>query len=285
MTQDDWDKYGGLDYAPSPDLASRSQQIAVAQEILADQGVGAWRTCGLLIGLTEESGSVDLDTGVDEGPHHTNGLVRIGEGAAVTHAHLECLRQPRRGISIGRMVGGQALCGLTPGVDGLVQVAGIAGRLEPAVAHGSQIEPVGRLAGVPGLGHGQGQFPSVDGEVEVLDLAGGIGSPVEGQAQVGDVRPEIRIVVGGALVGVEVVRDGGVEVGAFTEQRVPAELGQAQPPQSKCAVGVFGGRGGEPGAVDLRRLFQVLDAADLFGPGPQHFGQLGQFGLALMKAR
>ncbi|WP_443049508.1 transglycosylase family protein [Streptomyces sp. HD] len=66
LTQDDWDKYGGLDYAPSADLASRSQQIAVAQKILEDQGVGAWRTCGLLSGLTQESGSVDLDTGVEE---------------------------------------------------------------------------------------------------------------------------------------------------------------------------------------------------------------------------
>ncbi|AZQ40459.1 LysM peptidoglycan-binding domain-containing protein [Streptomyces cyaneochromogenes] len=66
LTQDDWDEYGGLDYAVSPNLASRSQQIAVAQNILADQGVGAWRTCGLLSGLTEESGSVDLDTGVEE---------------------------------------------------------------------------------------------------------------------------------------------------------------------------------------------------------------------------
>ncbi|NUP16671.1 MAG: LysM peptidoglycan-binding domain-containing protein [Streptomyces sp.] len=66
LTQDDWDKYGGLDYAPSADLASRSQQIAVAQKILEDQGVGAWRTCGLLSGLTQETGSVDLDTGVAE---------------------------------------------------------------------------------------------------------------------------------------------------------------------------------------------------------------------------
>lgn len=63
LTQEDWEKYGGLDYASSADLASRSQQIAVAQKILQDQGVGAWRTCGLLHGLTQESGSVDVDTG------------------------------------------------------------------------------------------------------------------------------------------------------------------------------------------------------------------------------
>ncbi|MFC8096449.1 transglycosylase family protein [Streptomyces sp. NPDC057301] len=66
LTQDDWEQYGGLDYAPRPDLASRSQQIAVAQEILADQGTKPWGTCAVLNGLTPKNGLVDLDTGVDD---------------------------------------------------------------------------------------------------------------------------------------------------------------------------------------------------------------------------
>ncbi len=53
LSQEDWENHGGLDYAPSADLASRSQQISVAERILADQGVGAWRTCGLLSGLEQ----------------------------------------------------------------------------------------------------------------------------------------------------------------------------------------------------------------------------------------
>ncbi|MEU1001022.1 transglycosylase family protein [Streptomyces tibetensis] len=57
LSQEDWESHGGLDYAASPDLASRSQQIAVAERILADQGVGAWRTCGLLSGLEQGKGS------------------------------------------------------------------------------------------------------------------------------------------------------------------------------------------------------------------------------------
>ncbi|MFI5571117.1 transglycosylase family protein [Streptomyces sp. NPDC051740] len=64
LTQDDWESYGGLDYATSPDQASRGQQIAVAERILADQGVGAWRTCGLTAGLNQDSTSADIDTGV-----------------------------------------------------------------------------------------------------------------------------------------------------------------------------------------------------------------------------
>ncbi|MFI7016190.1 transglycosylase family protein [Streptomyces sp. NPDC050164] len=62
LSQEDWENHGGLDYAPSADLASRSQQIAVAERILADQGVGAWRTCGLLSGLEQDKGSDASDS-------------------------------------------------------------------------------------------------------------------------------------------------------------------------------------------------------------------------------
>ncbi|WP_435857018.1 transglycosylase family protein [Streptomyces toyocaensis] len=67
LTQEDWEKYGGLDFASSPDQASRGQQIAVAEKILADQGVGAWRTCGLLAGLDQDAPPADVDTGVADG--------------------------------------------------------------------------------------------------------------------------------------------------------------------------------------------------------------------------
>ncbi|MDO0933755.1 transglycosylase family protein [Streptomyces sp. DG2A-72] len=64
LAQEDWEQYGGLDYAPSADQASRSQQIAVAEKILADQGAGAWPACGLLHGLGEDSRSANVDTGL-----------------------------------------------------------------------------------------------------------------------------------------------------------------------------------------------------------------------------
>ncbi|WP_316769882.1 transglycosylase family protein [Streptomyces sasae] len=65
MSQDDWDKYGGSDYATTPDQASRSQQIAVAEKILADQGTKPWRTCALLAGLSSDDASVNVDTGLN----------------------------------------------------------------------------------------------------------------------------------------------------------------------------------------------------------------------------
>ena len=47
FTQQTWLGYGGGQYAPSANLATPSEQIAVAQRVLAGQGIGAWPVCGL----------------------------------------------------------------------------------------------------------------------------------------------------------------------------------------------------------------------------------------------
>ncbi|GAA3776431.1 transglycosylase family protein [Micromonospora maritima] len=41
-----WNGYGGRTYAARADLASRSEQIAVAERVLDGQGIGAWPVCG-----------------------------------------------------------------------------------------------------------------------------------------------------------------------------------------------------------------------------------------------
>jgi LysM repeat protein len=46
FTQGTWDANGGGQYASTAAGASRSQQIAVAQRVLASQGIGAWPVCG-----------------------------------------------------------------------------------------------------------------------------------------------------------------------------------------------------------------------------------------------
>ncbi|MEV5972654.1 transglycosylase family protein [Streptomyces sp. NPDC051921] len=48
-----WAAYGGTAYAPRADQASKSQQIAVAEKVLAGQGKGAWPSCG--VGLSSAS--------------------------------------------------------------------------------------------------------------------------------------------------------------------------------------------------------------------------------------
>jgi LysM repeat protein len=46
FTEQTWLAYGGGQYASSANLASESQQIAVAQRVVAGQGIGAWPVCG-----------------------------------------------------------------------------------------------------------------------------------------------------------------------------------------------------------------------------------------------
>ncbi|MBV9355114.1 MAG: transglycosylase family protein [Chloroflexi bacterium] len=51
MTESNWVRYGGTAYAPRPDLASRDQQIAIGQKVLAEQGWSAWPACSRRLGL------------------------------------------------------------------------------------------------------------------------------------------------------------------------------------------------------------------------------------------
>ncbi|WP_435220424.1 transglycosylase family protein [Streptomyces sp. Tue6028] len=73
LTQDNWERYGGLAYAPSADQASRSQQIAIAEKVLDGEGLAAWPTCGPLSGLSKHSGDVEVDTGLGNGSSDEGG--------------------------------------------------------------------------------------------------------------------------------------------------------------------------------------------------------------------
>lgn len=46
FTHSTWVSFGGEVYAPEAYLATREQQIAVAQRVLTVQGIGAWPVCG-----------------------------------------------------------------------------------------------------------------------------------------------------------------------------------------------------------------------------------------------
>ena len=52
FAQGTWDEYRGREFAERADLATREQQIAVAERVLDGQGPGAWPTCGKRAGLT-----------------------------------------------------------------------------------------------------------------------------------------------------------------------------------------------------------------------------------------
>ncbi|MET7513918.1 transglycosylase family protein [Streptomyces sp. NPDC005480] len=63
FSQEIWENYGGLDFAPRADQASRSQQIAVAEKVLADQGPRAWPVCSVTSGLTADDAAAEVDPG------------------------------------------------------------------------------------------------------------------------------------------------------------------------------------------------------------------------------
>jgi len=68
FTESTWLAYGGGSYAQYAYQASESQQIAVAENVLAGQGIGAWPVCGAYAGSgtsytgTNTSGSSSSDS-------------------------------------------------------------------------------------------------------------------------------------------------------------------------------------------------------------------------------
>ncbi|WP_411283174.1 transglycosylase family protein [Lapillicoccus sp.] len=56
FTRQTWLGYGGGAYAGTANLASRDQQIAIAQKVLVGQGPGAWPVCSVKGGLTRANG-------------------------------------------------------------------------------------------------------------------------------------------------------------------------------------------------------------------------------------
>ncbi|WP_435241603.1 transglycosylase family protein [Streptomyces cucumeris] len=68
LTLSMWKDYGGTAYAPRPDLASRSQQISVAQSILDDRGPDAWPSCAVNAGLSDGGDAPEVDPGYTAPP-------------------------------------------------------------------------------------------------------------------------------------------------------------------------------------------------------------------------
>ncbi|MDH6547141.1 transglycosylase family protein [Streptomyces sp. SAI-041] len=60
FTRSTWEAYGGTRYAARADLATRDQQIAVAEKVLDGQGPGAWPTCSVRAGLTRGGSAPDV---------------------------------------------------------------------------------------------------------------------------------------------------------------------------------------------------------------------------------
>ncbi|KOU34091.1 transglycosylase family protein [Streptomyces sp. WM6378] len=62
FSQSTWEAYGGRQYAARADLATRDQQIAIAEKVLKGQGPGAWPVCSGEAGLTRGGAAPQLTT-------------------------------------------------------------------------------------------------------------------------------------------------------------------------------------------------------------------------------
>ena len=105
-----WRSHGGGEYAPSAHLATKEEQIAVAERVLGTQGRGAWPVCGRglssstprNVGRASPEGSIDASTRRPErriaaatGTFRPVRTASATGGARSTRWRLRC-RRPRR---------------------------------------------------------------------------------------------------------------------------------------------------------------------------------------------
>ncbi|GHI04192.1 hypothetical protein AQI88_35450 [Streptomyces cellostaticus] len=81
FTQPTWVAYRGTAYAPRADLASRAEQITVAEALLARQGPGAWPVCSARAHLTRDGGQSE-PARRPSGPRHAAPKSRSRGGTA-----------------------------------------------------------------------------------------------------------------------------------------------------------------------------------------------------------
>ncbi|MGP3952789.1 transglycosylase family protein [Streptomyces sp. 7N604] len=163
FTQETWEQYGGRDYAPSADLASRAQQISVAEKVLAVEGPEAWPNCATNAGLTEDGADPDVNPGIDL-PGTADSLVPDSGDQAPTDG-----RDEADGAS-------------GSGSDGRTEdrTGGSADSGEPS--GGSYEKPDGSGASTPAEGSGTGKHRGKPADEELQDGRGGdAGAGAEGR--------------------------------------------------------------------------------------------------------
>ncbi|MEU2874611.1 transglycosylase family protein [Streptomyces olivoreticuli] len=77
FAQSTWDEFGGAQYAARADLATKEQQITIAEKVLASQGPAAWPVCSVKAGLTQggpapETGNLQVVTTSDDEQNGTH---------------------------------------------------------------------------------------------------------------------------------------------------------------------------------------------------------------------
>ena len=144
-----WNGFGGGEFAPTADKASRTEQIYVAEKVLAQQSWGAWPACSASLGLT--SGPTDR-------PHPSTGGGNNGGGnAGAVQATPDALSPAIVTDLIAQIQGARSLGDLNAIMDmarGIAANAGVAlpADLTNAYNQALQALPTGNLPiNIPGL--------------------------------------------------------------------------------------------------------------------------------------
>ncbi|MGW7543535.1 transglycosylase family protein [Streptomyces sp. NPDC054770] len=116
FTQSTWEAYGGTRYAPRADLATKDQQIAVAEKVLAGQGPGAWPVCSVRAGLTRGGGTPDVHTesaATRPAAHTTKSSAKSSAKSSVRDVQPQTTPQSRAGqAEMYTVVHGDTLSGI-----------------------------------------------------------------------------------------------------------------------------------------------------------------------------
>jgi hypothetical protein len=110
-----WDGFGGERYASRADLATKAQQITIAQKVLKVQGPGAWPVCSQRAGLTRSNGGA-VDAGSTSSPATVSrssartAALSTSSSRTATPVNLvvDGIRGPKTNTAIERWVGGSA---------------------------------------------------------------------------------------------------------------------------------------------------------------------------------
>ncbi|MFE7600770.1 peptidoglycan DD-metalloendopeptidase family protein [Streptomyces sp. NPDC057494] len=120
FSQSTWEQYGGTHYAPRADLASKDQQIAIAERVLKGQGPGAWPSCSPDAGLARGGESPGVT------PRRATAAEPTGGGNDVRTASLPGQRllpeRPARSASPTTVPTVREMYTVTPG-DSLSKIA------------------------------------------------------------------------------------------------------------------------------------------------------------------
>ena len=115
-----WKAFGGGEYASRADLASREQQIATAEKVLATQGWGAWPACSRKLGLSnaDKAGSAAAAPDVTRTAQASRSAARTAAPAAPSGSYMVAAGDTLASIAAARGTTWQAIWSANKGVIG-----------------------------------------------------------------------------------------------------------------------------------------------------------------------